>query len=629
MLNSLKEGVFAANERGFGFFTPDDGSPRLFIPPDKMGGAWHGDRVSASDTGDPEGRGPTGSVEKILSRGITEITGRLCRAGKKAWLTPDDRRFPERVTLNKITPKHQDGDKVNIRITHYGEHRPPEGEITAVLGRDGTFAAAVEAVLYAQGIRRGFGNKAAAQARNTPVSVDEKMTVNRADLRDLLIFTIDGADAKDLDDAVSLTYDEHNRAVLGVHIADVSHYVQPNSALDAAAFSRGTSVYFANQAVPMLPVELSNGICSLHGGVDRLCVSVLMTLDENGKTLSSEIKLSVINSKARMTYGECNEILAGGRTHFIAETLLKMNETAHKMRAARKSGGALDIETPDCEIICGADGEPSDIIPRERGEAERLIEAFMLAANEAAANFLFWAESPCVYRVHPPPDSEKLKAFYALALAKGLKVKKNKNITGGSLQSILDGSKNLPGFRVLNTALLRGMMKAKYGAGNEGHFGLASDCYCHFTSPIRRYPDLMVHRCLKILLGFMPEPDAWKSRCGEAARQSTARELAADSAERLIEKLYKALYMKNFIGEKMEGVISGVQSYGFFVELPNTAEGLVSVSSLHGDIYEADESGLFLKGRVSGKKYEAGDTVTVLCAAADELTGRIDFELAD
>jgi len=621
------EGTYSANERGFGFVKPDGGSEDLFIPPDQTGGAWHGDRVLVLPTGDPDGRGQTGRITKVLSRGTTEITGRLNRSGKKGWLTPDDRRFPDKIDVAKHNPKFQEGDKVGFRITSYGDKQPAAGEVITTLGRDGTFAAAVESLLFTQGVRREFSKAAISAARNMPQTVPEDAVKGRADLREMLIFTIDGEHAKDLDDAISLTYDEQNRPVLGVHIADVSHYVQTDSPLDKMAFQRGTSVYFADQVIPMLPKELSNGICSLHGGVDRLCLSVFMTLDENCQTTSMELTESVIHSKARMTYEACNKILAGSLDHPIANTLSKMNDIAKKMSAIRSAKGSLDIETIESEIVCGEDNMPVDIIPRERGDSERLIESFMLAANEAVANFLFWPEAPCVYRVHEPPNPEKLENLYALALAKGLKVKKSKNVSGAFLQAILDSTRDMPFSRVLNTAMLRGMMKAKYSSDNMGHFGLASECYCHFTSPIRRYPDLMVHRAVKSFLGVVSQDETFKLRCSEAAVQSTARELIADSTERLVEKLYKALYMKQFVGEEFDGVISGVQSYGMFIELPNTVEGLVPVHTLHDDMYDIDELGLYLMGANTKKKYEIGGTVRVTCVAANELTGRIDFEL--
>lgn len=623
----MVEGIYSANERGFGFVAPDDGSAELFIPPDQTGGAWHNDRVLVLPMGDPEGRGPTGRVTKVLKRGTKELTGRLNRYGKRGWFVPDDRRFPERLEISKHNPKFHDGDKVGLKITSHGDKQAPAGEITVGLGRDGTFDAAVEAMLFVQGVRRDFGKGAMSAARNMPQAVPEDALKGRADLREMLIFTIDGEHAKDLDDAISLEYDTQNRPVLGVHIADVSHYVQPDTTLDKAAYTRGTSVYFADQVIPMLPKELSNGICSLHGGVDRLCLSVFMTLDENCQTIDTVIKTSVINSKARMTYENCNKILDGTLDHPIAETLKKMNSIAKKMTASRRAKGALDIETVESEIVCDDNGLPVDVIPRERGDSEQLIEAFMLAANEAVANFLFWPESPCVYRVHEPPNPEKLEAFYALALAKGLDVKKSKTISGGALQAVLDSARELPCFKVLNTAMLRGMMKAKYSADNLGHFGLASSCYCHFTSPIRRYPDLMVHRAVKIMLGIVPQDETFKARCGDSAAQSTARELVADATERLVEKLYKALYIKQFLGQELEGVISGVQNYGLFIELPNTVEGMIPVHTLHGDIYECDELGLCLTGVNTKVKYEIGDTLKVICAAANELTGRIDFEL--
>ncbi len=632
----LLEGRFSASEKGFGFFIPDDGSRDLFIPPKDNGGAWHGDRVLVMPMGDPDGRGPTGRVETVLQRTNVEVTGRLERHRKSAWVEPDDRRLPPKIDIPRVSlsPNHQNGDKVGLRMTSYGDRKPPVGEVTTVLGRDGTFGAAVEAILHVQGVRRRFGQRVNAAARSMPRSVSEADLVGRLDLRDQLIFTIDGAEAKDLDDAISLATDDKGRRVLGVHIADVSHYVQTDSPLDGEAWARGTSVYFADQVVPMLPQELSNGICSLHGGVDRLCLSCFMTLDEDGSTLESELRCTVIHSKARMTYKDCNAILAGDTAVAVqyaevAAILPEMNDLAKRMTKLRSSKGALEIETVESQIICNHEGLPVELKARERGDSEKLIEAFMLAANEAVASLLTWAEAGCVYRVHQDPNPDKLETFYALALSKGLTFKKAKTVSSGVLQSILHQTNGLPCKRVMHNALLRSLMKARYSIQNTGHFGLASACYCHFTSPIRRYPDLLVHRCVKAYLGQAAQPASFYERLAESALQSSTREVAADTTSRQAEKLYKALYMQPFIGQTFEGLISGVQTFGFYVELATTVEGLVSVHSLQGDFFEVDELGLMMKGVNSGRKYEVGDAVTVLCVGSDPLSGRIDFTLTN
>ena len=622
----------AVADKGFGFVTPLGGEQAdLFVPPGGSGGAWHGDTVSAAVADGTECR-----VVSVLSRNTREVVGRLCVKHGSAWVAPDDRRLPGRIVLPRGVPRGvSDGDKAAVRITSHGQGNAKEapcGEWIAALGRDGTFEAAVEAVLYKHGVHREFPPRVKQAAGKTPRAVPPESLNGREDLRGQLVFTIDGEHAKDLDDAVSLTYDDAGRRVLGVHIADVSHYVRIGSAPDAEAWSRGTSVYFADQVVPMLPVELSNGICSLGEGVDRLCVSCFMTLGPNGSTVGSELKLTVIRSAARMTYGGCNAILEGDsdlreKYGFLTQTLTDMNALSKQMQKLRRAGGALSIDVPEGEVVCGADGRPEDVRVRERGDSEMLIEAFMLAANEAVANQLFWSERPCVYRVHPAPDEGKLDVFYALASLNGLKVKRTKAVSGGPLQDILDSAKGMQCSRVIHGTLLRGLMKALYSAQNTGHFGLASDCYCHFTSPIRRYPDLTVHRCIKQHMGWEEQSGGMKGRCAEAAEQSSERELAAVAAERETEKLYKALYMKRFEGDVFEGIISGVHTYGFFVELPNTVEGLVPVHTLSGDIYEPDETRLKLTGQTTGVTYAVGDAVTVTCEFADPLTGRVDFGL--
>ncbi len=638
-LVGLKPGVFWASQRGYGFVSTNDGSPDLFIPPKATGGAWHQDRVLVRQGRESKpGKGPEGAVERILSRGTPSLTGSLTITRGHAYMTPRSARFPDRILVDRQTLENaRSGDLVSVRLTSYGdEKRLPHGSVEQVFGEDGTRKAACAAVLFSYGIRQEFPPEVLEFSEQLPETVDPKWFDGRLDLRGRCVFTIDGDTAKDLDDAVSLEKDEKGRFVLGVHIADVSHYVKKGLPIDAEALARGTSVYYADKVIPMLPEALSNGICSLHGGVDRLTLSAFMTLDSDGAVVDAEFHNTVIRSTERMTYSACNRLLDGGdaaleaRYQNILPTLLMMSELSAKLIKRRMARGALDIETVESYVKCDESGAPIDILARERGASERIIEEFMLCANETVARHLFLSKYPAVYRVHEKPDPDKMAAFKSFAASNGYPVTSGE-MTSQALQAILDLSKQKPERRQISSMLLRSLMKARYSEQNLGHFGLAAKFYCHFTSPIRRYPDLIVHRFLKTLIEGKASETLLKKQEAFAARaalSSSDREVAADSAERDIEKLYKAEYMQGHIGEEYPAVISGVMSFGLFVELENTVEGLVEIGSLDDDYYTYHEETMTLSGSGKNNIYSIGRAVTVKCVSASPSTGEINFVLA-
>lgn len=634
-LAGLKAGIFRSSGRGYGFVSPDGGGPDVFIPPKGTQGAWHNDRVLYRELGDKSGKGPEGEVERIASRGFSSVTGRLAVSRREAYVEPSEKRLALRIELNDRRLKGaRSGDLVSVDILSYGDgKKPPRGELARVFGEDGTRKAACAAVLSENGIRESFPPEVLAEADGLPDSIEAGRISGRLDLRDRLVFTIDGDDAKDLDDAVSLQKDESGNWVLGVHIADVSEYVTPGSALDGEAFSRGTSVYYADRVIPMLPVKLSNGICSLNGGADRLAVSAFVTLDGAGGVLGTDFSKSVIRSSERMTYNNCNRLLEGGdpalneRYRDILPMLKDMSGLADALYKRRMRRGALDIETVESYIKCDETGAPVEILPRSRGISEKIIEEFMLCANEAVAEHLFHSERPAVYRVHEKPDPDKMAAFRAFAALSGYPLPAGGGLGSHALQSVLDRVKEDAMRRRISGMLLKSLMKARYSEQNLGHFGLAAKYYCHFTSPIRRYPDLLVHRFLKELLdGKTAKPEEFKLAAGAAA-VSSDREVKADNAEREIEKIYKAEYMRKHIGERFEGYVSGVQPFGFFVELDNTVEGLVRAEELEGDEYVYNEEAMTLTGLNTKKVFGIGTPVAVECVAANPSAGEVDFRI--
>ncbi|HIY53031.1 MAG TPA: ribonuclease R [Candidatus Agathobaculum merdavium] len=634
-------GTFLATERAFAFVAPDtdeDGAKPddLFIPPGANGGAWHGDRVLVKMSERKNGRGRReGAVIRILQRADRELTGALVQRGNAYFVQPTSKIYPEIAIDRHHLGDAQPGDRVAVSISHYGDEKfLPQGVVEADLGEDGTMEAAIAGILHENGVYDVFPDDVLQAADAMPQEVEPSALDGRLDLRDKLIFTIDGDDAKDFDDAVSLEVLDNGHLLLGVHIADVSHYVTPGAPLDLEAFRRGTSVYYPGHVVPMLPFALSHGICSLNPHVDRLTFSALMEVDKDGRRYKARFAKSVIRSGARMTYNKVNKILAGDKAlreeyGFLVETAERMNDLAHAMYKRRIERGALELDIPEAEIIVDADGRPTDIGWRARGESEKLIEEFMLAANEAVAEYMCKRQLPTVYRVHENPDPDKLRVFAAFARPFGYRIDPSKPEDTFQFQTVLRGAKSDPKQRILPTLLLRSLARARYADECIGHYGLKAKFYLHFTSPIRRYPDLVAHRMLQKALTGEEFTAGDENTCEEAASQSTTREQAADECERGIDKLYIAAYMKRFVGEEFDAEVSGVQSFGIFVALENGCEGLIRVELLAGDRYEYDEQRMTMVGRRTGKRFTIGTPIRVKLLAASEVTGQIDFAPAD
>ena len=631
-------GTFSATERGYGFVVLDepDQLGDVFVPAYDTMDAWNGDRVLVRLVEDRSGRHKRqGAIIRLLELKNTELDGVVMLRGRTHFVRPSSRRFPDLIIprggLNGAHP----GDRVSVRVVYRGDqYTHPTGEIAKVFGQATSMESSIAAILHANGIIDRFPEDVINQALHVPQEVDPAAAENRMDLRDLTLFTIDGDDAKDFDDAVSLEHLENGRLRLGVHIADVSHYVTPGSPLDEEAWRRGTSVYYPGHVVPMLPFELSNGICSLNPHVDRLAFSAFMELDRNGQRHGAKFAKTIIRSKARMTYRKVNAILDGDaalREEYaeLVPVFEEMNALAQALYKRRIDRGALEMELPESAITVDETGEPVEITFRERGESEKLIEEFMLLANESVAEHMHRHGWPTVYRVHDDPDPEKLRSFAMFARPFGYRIDPSKTADTAQLQAVLTGAKDDPRQRALPTLLLRSLSRARYDLNCGGHYGLQAKFYLHFTSPIRRYPDLVAHRMLqKALTGAKFEPTD-ESICAEAATQSTEREFAADTAERDIDKLYLAAYMEQFIGEEFDAEVSGVTSFGLFVSLPNSVEGLIRMDSLPDDYYEYDEEAMVLTGRHRGRRYTMGTPMRVRLLSASRITGQIDFISAE
>ena len=634
-------GTYLATERAFGFVAPDapEGGPKpddLFIPPNAAGGAWHGDRVLVKLTERKNGRGRReATVVRILRRAGSELTGALVQRGGAYYVQPTSKKYPEIMVDRHSLGDAQVGDRVAVSVSHYGDEKiMPQGVVQADLGEDGTMEASIAAILHENAVFDTFPDEVLQQADAIPQAVDLSAAGDRLDLRDKLIFTIDGDDAKDFDDAVSLEKLDNGHYLLGVHIADVSHYVTPGSPLDQEAYRRGTSVYYPGHVVPMLPFALSHGICSLSPKVDRLTFSALMEVDADGRRHQTRFAKSVIRSAARMTYNKVNRILAGDTAlrqeyAFLVPAAEAMNRLAHALYKRRIERGALELEIPETEITVDENGQPTAIHNRARGESEKLIEEFMLQANEAVAEYMCRHEYPTVYRVHENPDPEKLRVFAQFARPFGYRIDPSKAEDTAQFQAVLRGAKNDPKQRILPTLLLRSLARARYADECIGHYGLKARFYLHFTSPIRRYPDLIAHRMLQKALSGEAFTEKDKNWCEDAAAQSTTREQAADNCERGIDKLFIAAYMKQFIGEEFDAEVSGVQAFGVFAALENGCEGLIRVELLEGDYYQYDEQHMALTGRHTGKRFTIGTPIRVRLIAASEVTGQIDFAPAE
>lgn len=630
------KGKFCGTERGFGFVEQEDGED-LFIPPDSTGGALHGDLVLAKvTTAAEQTKRQEGVVMSVLRRSQSILVGSYEKSGSGGYVVLDDKRMPVDLFIPEAASGGaKDGDKVVAEVVRWeSRKRNPEGKITEVLGNRLEVGVDIRSILRQHGIPEQFPREARQEAQRAAASDIGNEAEKRVDFRDHLIFTIDGDDAKDLDDAVEIRRLEDGGYRLGVHIADVGHYVRRGGALDKEAFKRGTSVYLVDRVIPMLPVELSNGICSLNEGVDRLALSVIMDIGADGNVTRHEIAKSVIRSKARMTYHDVTAILEGDKSlrerySFLLESILLMKELKDILRKRRMARGGINFDFPEAKVVLDADGRPVDIARYEITESNHIIEEFMLICNETVAQDMFRRETPFVYRVHEMPTEEKIQDFAEFAAAFGYFIKRGKDkVHPREFQKLLHKIKGKREERIISTVMLRSLMKARYSAENLGHFGLAAKYYCHFTSPIRRYPDLVIHRIIgNILAGHAEKQEELARFAVSAAEQSSEREICAMEAERDTVDLKKAEYMAERVGEIYAGVISSVTSFGIFVELENTVEGLIRMADLDDDYYIYDEKKRLLLGEHTKRVYQVGDEVTIQVARADALSRQIDFVL--
>lgn len=632
-------GVFTSHPKGFGFVTIEGMDEDIFIPAEQVNGAMHMDTVQLVISPTTGGKRREGTITKILSHGMNEVVGTYEDNKTFGFVVPDNPKIakdifiPKERSMGAVT-----GHKVIVAITDYGKDgKKPEGKVTEIIGHINDPGVDIMSLVKAYNIPVEFSQKIMRQVENVSNEVSEADMAGRLDLRDWQMVTIDGEDAKDLDDAVSLTK-EGDLYRLGVHIADVSNYVQEHSALDVEAEDRGTSVYLVDRVIPMLPHKLSNGICSLNAGENRLALSCIMMIDEKGKVVDHKIAETVIKVDRRMSYTSVKKILAdqdeAERAEYkeLVPMFEMMEHVAAILRKKRMKRGSIDFDFPETKIILDKNGRPVDIKPYERNVATRMIEDFMLIANETVAQDYFWQEVPFVYRTHENPDEEKIKKLSTFINNFGYTLHIGSDeVHPKELQKLLSkigGTEEEP---LISRLTLRSMKQAKYTTECTGHFGLATNYYCHFTSPIRRYPDLQIHRIIKdCLRGRMNAKKAehYEKILPEVAKHASEMERRADEAERETDKLKKVQYMKERLGQEFTGVISGVTSWGFYVELPNTIEGLVHVTALEGDYFQFSEETYELIGEHTNIHYKLGQTVTVIAVDVDEVMRTIDFKLA-
>ena len=639
-------GTFSGTGRGFGFVTVEGREDDIFIPAENTGRALNGDRVKIlleRERDSEAGKRAEGKVIAVLEHANKDVVGIYRKNKNFGFVEPDD----QRIATDIFIPQGKDrdamtGHKVVVRITDYGsEKRSPEGEIKEIIGHVNDPGVDIISVVRSYGLPEEFPKDVMKELKDIPDSVSEKQMRGRLDLRNIPTVTIDGDDAKDLDDAVTISYDPDTELyTLGVHIADVTAYVKEGSALDKEALRRSTSVYLVDRVIPMLPQKLSNGICSLNAGEDRLALSCILKINRQGEILDHEICESVINVDRRMSYKNVYAIIGKNDARrkeqyrdFVPMFML-MKELSDILRERREKRGGIDFDFPESKITLDPKGKPIKVEPYERNSANMLIEDFMLAANETVAEDSYWRELPFLYRTHGAPDPEKIRELYILISNFGffLKQSKNEEIRPKQIRKLLEEIRGCREEALIERLVLRSMKKAVYTTECTGHFGLAAGYYCHFTSPIRRYPDLQIHRIIKENIhGELSKKriSHYEKILKAVALRTSELERRADEAERETEKMKKAEYMRGFINEEFEGIISGVTSYGFYVELPNTCEGLVHVNTLTDDYYVFDEGRLELTGERTGRSYKLGQEVRVRVVNADKVMRTVDFMVAN
>lgn len=632
----VKTGEYHGTSRGFGFVTVEGEKEDIFIPESETKGALNGDVVRIAVRDEQSGKRREGAVLEIVERGTQELVGTFQRGKSFGFVVPDNQKFAYDVFIPKEkTAGAVNGHKVLVRLTDYGdERRNPEGEVVRIIGHINDPETDVLSVVYANGIPMQYPEEVLAQTQLVPDEISDADRAGRLDVTNWPTVTIDGEDAKDLDDAITLSK-EGDIWHLGVHIADVSQYVKEGSPLDLEAYNRGTSVYLVDRVIPMLPHKLSNGICSLNEGCDRLALSCLMDIDARGNVIGHQIAETVLRVDRRMSYTSVKKIIEEHdpeeceKYRDFVPMFEQMDELAGILRARRRKRGSIDFDFPECKIILDELGRPKEIKPYERNRATKLIEDFMLIANETVAEDYFWQELPFLYRSHENPDAEKIQKLgifinnfgYSLHIAQD-------EVHPKELQKLLEKVDGTPEEPMIARLCLRSMKQAKYTDFCDGHFGLAAKYYCHFTSPIRRYPDLQIHRIIKENLhGTLKEKRIahYERILPEVAKQTSRTERRADEAEREVEKLKKVEFMEDKVGEIFEGVISGVTSWGMYVELPDTVEGMVHMSDLRDDYYIFDEDHYMLIGEHTGRTYKLGQKVRVMIAGTDKILKTINM----
>ncbi|GEN56838.1 ribonuclease R [Halolactibacillus alkaliphilus] len=638
----LVRGKVQMHKKGFAFLIPDtEGMKDLYIHPHDLNGAMNGDIVLARADAEVSGdKRVEGVVERILERGSTRIIGNYIDKGNFGFVVADDKRIPNDVFIKKEDSKGAvDGHKVIVMITKFPEgQNSAEGEVVEILGHKNDPGVDILSIIHKHNIEIEFPEAVLDQAENVKETIDEEDLAGRVDRRDKTIVTIDGADAKDLDDAVRVEQLANGNYLLGVYIADVSYYVEEASPIDEEAYKRGTSVYLVDRVIPMIPHRLSNGICSLNPHADRLVLACEMEINTEGEVVSHDIFQSVINTSARMTYQAVNQILTDKNEAVMNEyealvpMFHEMETLASILRSKRMNRGAIDFDFNEAQVLVDESGHPTDVVLRHRGVSERLIEEFMLAANETVAEHFHWMDVPFIHRIHEDPDEDRLQKFFEFIGQFGYSVKGVKNdIHPQALQNVLDEVKGEQEEMIISKLMLRSMKQAKYDPKSIGHFGLATEFYTHFTSPIRRYPDLIVHRLIRTYLvnGDISEETQtkWKTKLSEIAKHTSEQERVAVDAERDTDDLKKAEFMQDKIGEEFEGVISSVTGFGLFVELDNTVEGLVHVSDLTDDYYHYDETRYAMIGERTGNVFRIGDVIEVRVVAVNLEEQSIDFEI--
>lgn len=638
----LVVGRFQLTSKGFGFVIPDNKGerPDVFIPPRSLGGAMNNDRVMARVESASEGKKPEGEIIRIITHANNKVVGTFKQSGEFGFVVPDDKRIGQDIYVLKRNFKGAKTDqKVVVEITEWPvERRNAEGKIIEILGTVGDVGLEILSIIKQNDLPLEFPPNVIEASKRVPKTIKASELEGRRDLRELPIVTVDGDDAKDLDDAVYVKQLPNDEFLLGVHIADVSYYVKENAILDKEAQERGTSVYLVDRVLPMLPERLSNGICSLNAGEDRLTMSCEMRIDRKGRILSYEIFPSVIHVCHRLSYRIVREILVNGDAELtqkyldVVPMLRLMEELCKVLRKKRTTRGAIDFDLPEQKVILDDQGRPIDIVQRVRSIAESIIEEFMLAANETVARHMFNQKWPFIYRVHDLPNEDKMKDLAKLLANFNVKLKVSEETKPVEVQKALQEMVGKPEERLVSTVALRSLKQAVYQTENIGHFGLAAEYYTHFTSPIRRYPDLIVHR---LLHSWISDP-AMNAKKGEAlelnldsiAEHSSIRERAAAEAERATVSLKKTEYMAGHIGEEFDGVISGVTAFGMFVELENGVEGLIHISSLMDDYYEFYEDRYALLGSHTRKVYRLGDPVRIEVLQVNIVDRNIDFIMA-